>query len=149
MARADLQEFGEESPRPESASGVEMRRGRQQRKENEAASMLEASSNNFDSAKSLRAVTMTITIPIIAAMIAMAALIVSPMNSRFDSIDSRFAQNDDKFARLEAKIDANTQRIVAIESKLERLANMTILAHGNGEITSDELALIWETAGGE
>ncbi len=111
--------------------------------------MLEASSNNFDSAKSLRAVTMTITIPIIAAMIAMAALIVSPMNSRFDSIDSRFAQNDDKFARLEAKIDANTQRIVAIESKLERLANMTILAHGNGEITSDELALIWETAGGE
>ncbi|MDE2854653.1 MAG: hypothetical protein OXN88_10820 [Chloroflexota bacterium] len=99
---------------------------------------------------------MTIIIPIIAAMIAMAALIVSPMNSRFDSIDSRFAQIDqrfaqidEKFARLEAKIDANTQRIVEIESKLNRIADMTILAHGNGEITSDELALIWETAGGE
>ncbi|MDE2749139.1 MAG: hypothetical protein OXI34_09260 [Chloroflexota bacterium] len=106
---------------------------------------------------------MTIIIPIIAAMIAMAALIVSPMNSRFDSIDSRFAQIDqrfaqidqrfaqidEKFARLEAKIDANTQRIVEIESKLDRIADMTILAHGNGEITSDELALIWETAGGE
>jgi len=118
---------------------------------------------------------MTIIIPIIAAMIAMAALIVSPMNSRFDSIDSRFAQIDqrfaqidqrfaqidqrfaqidqrfaqidEKFARLEAKIDANTQRIVEIESKLDRIADMTILAHGNGEITSDELALIWETAG--
>ena len=129
--------------------------------------MSQASSDSFDSAKSIRIVSATIIIPIIAAMIAMAALIVSPLNSRLDSIDSRFAQIDqrfaqidqrfaqidqrfaqidEKFARLEAKIDANTERILEIESKLDRIADMTILAHGNGEITSDELALIWDVA---
>lgn len=126
------------------------------REENEAASMPEASSDSVDNVKSLRMVSATIIIPIIAAMIAMAALIVSPLNSRFDSIDSRFAQIDQRFAqidekiaRLETKIDANSQKILEIESKLDRIADMTILAHGNGEITSDELALIWETAGRE
>ena len=125
--------------------------------------MPEASSDSVDNVKSLRMVSATIIIPIIAAMIAMAALIVSPLNSRFDSIDSRFAQIDQRFAqidqrfaqidekiaRLETKIDANSQKILEIESKLDRIADMTILAHGNGEITSDELALIWETAGRE
>ena len=138
-------------------------------------------SGNSEGIISIRAVIATITIPIMAAMIAMAALIVVPLNSRFDSIDSRFdsidarfdsidarfaqidqrfiqidqrfiqidqrfVQIDEKFIRLEAKIDANTQRIVDVESKLDRIADMTILAHGNGEITGEELALIWEAA---
>ena len=146
--------------------------------------MSEASGDSFDSARSIRIASATIIISIIMAMIAMAGLIVTPLNSRLDSIDSRFTQIDqrfvqidqrfaqidqrfaqidqrfaqidlrftqidEKFARLEAKIDANTRRILEIESKLDRIADMTILAHGNGEISSDELALIWDTAGRE
>lgn len=170
-----------------------------QREDNETRAMAQSTTGNGEGAMTGRALIATVTIPILAAMIAMAVLIVAPLNSRldsmdarfdsmdsridsmdsrfnsrfdsidsrFDSIDSRFAQIDqrfiqidqrfiqidqrfvqidEKFLRLEAKIDANSQRIVDIESKLDRIADMTILAHGNGAITSDELATIWDAA---
>ena len=213
--------------RSHSAEGL----GDGQRKENETRAMAESTTGSGEGAMTGRALIATVTVPILAAMIAMAVLIVAPLNSRLDSIDARFdsidarfesmdarfesmdarfdsmdarlnsrfdsidqrftqidqrfdsmdarlnsrfdsidarfaqidqrfiqidqrfiqidqrfVQIDEKFIRLEAKIDINAQRIVDIESKLDRIADMTILAHGNGAITSDELSTIWDAA---
>ena len=91
-------------------------------------------------------------IAIISVTVAIASLLLISLafiNPNFSTINSRLDSIEDRFQAIESKFDINVAAINNLDAKLNAIADMTIIAHGNGEVTSAELNTIWARAAGE
>ena len=61
------------------------------------------------------------------------------INPRFDDVNARIDSLDSSLNSLEAEVIANTAAIAHVDSKLDNIADMIIVAHTNGEVTESEL----------
>ena len=92
------------------------------------------------------------TIAIISVIVAIVSLLLISLafiNPNFGTINSRLDSIEDRFQAIESKVDINVAAINKLDAKLNAIADMTIIAHGNGEVTSAELNTIWARAAGE
>lgn len=63
--------------------------------------------------------------------------------SRFDRVDDRFDRVDERFAGIDDRLDAMQLENVKRDERIETLARMIILSHGEGAVTRDELIELW------
>ena len=64
------------------------------------------------------------------------------INPRFDDVNDSIDSLDSSLNSLEAEVIANTAAIALVDSKLDNIADMIIVAHMNGEVTESELRAI-------
>ena len=119
------------------------------------ASGIDAMENTKNGKISMRDILgiLAIVAPIVLSILGLSA----QLNSRIDSlsaetnsrIDSLSTETNDRFDSINMQIADLRVVDTEINNKLNAIGQMIILAHGNGEITEEELVSIWESVGTE
>ena len=78
----------------------------------------------------------------ILIVLGLAVAVSGFINPRFDDVNARIDSLDSSLNSLEAEVIANTAAIAHVDSKLDNIADMIIVAHTNGEVTESELRAI-------
>ena len=130
------------------------------------ASGIDAMENTKNGKISMRDILgiLAIVAPIVLSILGLSAQLNSRIdslsaetNSRIDSlsaetnsrIDSLSTETNDRFDSINMQIADLRVVDTEINNKLNAIGQMIILAHGNGEITEEELVSIWESVGTE
>ena len=60
-----------------------------------------------------------------------------------DYVNDRFDKIDERLESLELRRDGLETEMVRMQNQFDAFGRMTIRAHGNGQVTSEELRQIW------